>query len=224
MEKYGEIPKRFSKAWWSYFWYYYKWHTIAFAFVLILLVTTLVQCANRIHYDLQVTYAGETVYTDQSIDALEAAMAREIDDITGNGKQELLLQTLTIAKEGTQNAGTEYNQAMFTKLDLEFETDDTYLFLFSGEQMNRMIDRPYAEEIFSAVDEWAQQPIDAAMTAKKKGTAYAVKLSDSKLLHELGFVSDDLYVMVRSVPDKEKQQIVQKHDNAVKLANMLLVK
>ena len=27
-EKYGEIPPRFTRAWWNYFWYYYKWRVV----------------------------------------------------------------------------------------------------------------------------------------------------------------------------------------------------
>ena len=32
-EKYGTVPKKFTSAWWEYFWDYYKWHTIATVFV-----------------------------------------------------------------------------------------------------------------------------------------------------------------------------------------------
>lgn len=222
MEKYGQIPPRFSKAWWEYYWYYYKWQTIGIAFVLLLLVITLVQCANKVHYDLQITYAGERVYTEQSIEALTSAMEQEIDDVTGNGKNDILFQQLTIAKEGTDNAATEYNYAMATKLDLEFQSTDTYLFLFSGEQVNRMLDRQYAEELFEAVDVWAAKPVDAAITSKKKGTAYAVSLADNAYLNSLGFTGDDLYLAVRKMPASDKKKAQQNYHNAVRLANVIL--
>ena len=45
-EKYGVVPKRFTREWWDYFWMYYKWHTIAIAFVIIAVTVTIVQKIN----------------------------------------------------------------------------------------------------------------------------------------------------------------------------------
>jgi hypothetical protein len=224
MEKYGEIPKRFTKAWWSYFWDYYKLHTIFTAIILAAAVGTLVQCATRIHYDLQITYAGDVMYTDESISNLENIMSEDIEDITGNNKKELRIQQLTIAKEGTANAGSEYNMAMITKLDMEFQGADSYLYIFSGEQLNRMLNRQYSEDLFEEVSAWAKGGIDPALTSKKNGAEYAVSLKSNEYFEKLGFKTDDLYLLVRKIPqaDVDKEKSVLNHDNAVRLANKII--
>ena len=58
MEKYGEIPKRFTKKWWEYFWDYYKIHTIATIAIVVAVASTISQCVNKIDYDLSLVTTG----------------------------------------------------------------------------------------------------------------------------------------------------------------------
>ena len=41
-EKYGEVPPKFTKKWWEYFWDYYKWHVIIT--VVAVLIASVTQC------------------------------------------------------------------------------------------------------------------------------------------------------------------------------------
>lgn len=224
MEKYGEIPKRFTKAWWSYFWDYYKWRVIGIAAVIILILGTAVQCALKVRYDMIVTYAGDKVFTDESIKRLETGMADDIDDITGNNKKDVDIRQITIAKEGTANAASEYNYGMLTKLDLEFTAGDSYLYLFSKQEMNRIMLRESPAQLFDCVDDWALSPVDSSMTGKSKGKPYVVNLKGNAYFENLGFSTDDLYLAVKSVreSDQNKPKVQKQHDNAVKLANQIL--
>ena len=46
-EKYGEVPPKFTKKWWEYFWDYYKWHVIITVVAVLIASVTIVQCATR---------------------------------------------------------------------------------------------------------------------------------------------------------------------------------
>ena len=75
MEKYGEIPKRFTKEWWSYFWDYYKWHVIGGAVVLAMIIITAVQLMSKVAYDEIVTYIGEASYSDSAVEDIAERMS-----------------------------------------------------------------------------------------------------------------------------------------------------
>ena len=51
-EKYGEVPPKFTKKWWEYFWDYYKWHVIITVVAVLIASVTIVQCAtSEIRYE-----------------------------------------------------------------------------------------------------------------------------------------------------------------------------
>ena len=63
-EKYGEVPPKFTKKWWEYFWDYYKWHVIITVVAVLIASVTIVQCATRPKYDMNVVYAGHMNYSE----------------------------------------------------------------------------------------------------------------------------------------------------------------
>ena len=47
--------KKEFQNWWENYWYYYKWHTIAGIFVLVVLIITITECAKTVKPDLGVS-------------------------------------------------------------------------------------------------------------------------------------------------------------------------
>lgn len=226
MERYGEIPKKFTKEWWPYFWDYYKWHTLGTLFVLFIIAVTCTQCAMRPKYDVTVTYAGHMTILDPTIDKISSELATHIDDIDGNGKTLVNFKTFSIGKDGTTQAGTEYNSAMLTKTALEFQTGDTYVFLLTRQELDRLLNRSTQEQLFVPVSEWAECDMSNFTTAKKDGIDYAVNITDSRFFSQkLGLnMGDSLFIAVRHMrsrdTDNEKQKAMYKE--GVKLANYIL--
>ena len=70
-EKYGEVPPKFTKKWWEYFWDYYKWHVIITVVAVLIASVTIVQCATRPKYDMNVVYAGHMNYSEEEINKLK---------------------------------------------------------------------------------------------------------------------------------------------------------
>ena len=87
MEKYGTVPKRFTKLWWEYFWDYYKWHTISVAFVSILILVTAVQCATQVKYDMTITVAGDKYLSEDIQSQLSGELGEVIEDCDENGER-----------------------------------------------------------------------------------------------------------------------------------------
>ena len=205
MEVYGQKPKRFTKEWWEYFWDYYKWHTIGAIVVLILIVSTITECANKKHYDLQIDYISETGMTMQAQDQLVALMEKNIDDVTENGKIEGFLTYLDMNK----NSDPQYVQAMVTKFTLEMGTTESFVFLVSKDYAEQLLEA----EMLVKAKEWC----DA-----EPYKDYFISLADCTALKDIGVKTDDLYVCVLKLSDSdnEKKQLEQK--NGIKFAKFLI--
>ena len=205
MEVYGEKPKRFTKEWWEYFWDYYKWHTIGGIVVLILVVSTIVECANRKNYDLQIDYISEKGLSLQAQDGLVALMEKNIDDATQNGKTEAFLTYLDMNK----NNDPQYVQAMTTKYAVEVGNTDAFVFLVSKDYADQLLEG----EMLLETKEWcdAEPYMD-----------YFVNLSDSKALKDIGVNTEDLYVCVLKLGDGNSEEKLLKQKNGINFAKFLI--
>lgn len=209
-EKYGTVPDKWTKEWWDYFWYYYKWRVILIAFAVLCVVFTVAQCAMREKYDLTVTYAGHMMYSEEEINRLTAGISEYIDDVDGNGEKSVFFQQLNFMDT---MGSEEYDYASQSKLDLEFHNEQSFLFLYDEKELQNMLGRDYAEELYVPVSEWAQGGAD--------GLEYAVSLKDSAFLAENNIYSDDLYLVVRRNYKDDKKNVLA-WESSVRIANNLI--
>lgn len=193
-EKYGVVPPKFTKEWWSYFWMYYKWHTIASMFIIISVTVTIVQCVNSPKYDLTVTYTGTKNYSDEAANALTEIMNGYTDDVDENGEQSVYFQQLVFSGSQTD---PQYNYAMQTKLMLEFQNDCSFIFMMDDQMVSDLINSSATEGVFVSVSEWAQSDVDSELLYPQypEGCeAYAVNLKNSTILNEKGIPCNNVYV------------------------------
>jgi hypothetical protein len=216
-ETYGEIPQKFTRAWWSHFWYYYKWRVIITAAALLIAAVTIVQCVTRPKYDMYITYAGHTVYSESMSEKLQDVFAKYVTDVDGNGKQAVLFRQMTFY----DTAGNEeMDSAMQTKLDFTFTEDCNFIYLMDRAEVDLYINRDSTSRLFESADTWAQDT-SAEILTSDEGTAYAVNLKDSSLLKENDIYCEDLYLLVRTNSKKDSKNI-QAHEDALKLAKELI--
>jgi hypothetical protein len=217
-EKYGTVPPKWTKEWWEYFWYYYKWHTIITIAVILCIAFTIGQCATRPKYDITMTYAGHKIYSDEEIERASAGLAQYVDDVDGNGEQSVFFQQLNFTDE---MGGEEYDYASQTKLDIEFQNDCSFLFLYDSAEMESMIERSSTSDLYVPVSEWADTMPDESMLYYKDGVPYAVKLDNSAFLQENDIYSEDLYILVRRNYAKDEANILA-NESSVRIANALI--
>lgn len=217
-EKYGTVPDKWTKEWWDYFWYYYKWRVLFIAFAVLCVVFTAAQCAMREKYDLTVTYAGHMMYSEEEINRLTAGISEYIDDVDGNGEKSVFFQQLNFMDT---KGSEEYDYASQSKLDLEFTNEQSFLFLYDAKELENMLGRDYADETYIPVSEWAQGAVDDSLIYSKEGAAYAVNLKNSAFFAENNIYSEDLYLVVRrNYKDDEKNVLAW--ESSVRIANNLI--
>ena len=172
--------------------------------MIICVVTTAVQCATREKYDITVTYAGNLPFDTEVQDKIEEALSPFVDDIDEDGEKSVFFQSLTISGAKGQE---QYDMAVLTKLDLEFQNDCSNLFMHNSEQAERMLAREYTGDTYVPVDEWGVDVGDREIKNGSDGVGYAVNISDSKLLKDAGITLDDTYIMLkRNYKDDEKNK------------------
>lgn len=216
-EKYGEVPPKFTKKWWEYFWDYYKWHVIITAAAVLIASVTIVQCATRPKYDMNVVYAGHMNYSEEEINKLKNIISERISDIDKNGEKSVLLSTLVFA----DSAGSEeYDYAIQTKLDLTFTDDCSFIYLMDKANVDAQMQKEVIGQIYDSTDSFIDSSSDNVIKANDdKG--YAVNLKDSQLLKENGIYCDDLYILIRH-NYKNDEKNTQAHEDSLNVAEALI--
>lgn len=209
MEVYGTKPPRFTKEWWEYFWDYYKLHTIAAVIVLIVIISSVVECARKVNYDLQIDYISENPVTSDAISALTPLIEENIDDVTGNGKNEAFVTYLDMG----DRSDPQYTEAMYTKFSVEMGYTESFVFLVSKKYADILTEAGAFEE----AKNWCNKP---------SYDGYCVSLADCAVLKELGIDTNDLYIGVIKMRErdrqKEREENIPKQNNGIKFAKFLV--
>ena len=224
MERYGTIPKRFTKEWWDYFWYYYKWRVIFILVAVIFLAITCTQCAMRIDYDMKISYVGSNYYYEQNLKTFTDALVPIIDDKNGDGKKYVQVVQMNVADADSPNAGSEYNSAMMSKEAVEIHAGETYMFIMNKQETDRILSQDGAANVFENMSELITKQIPEDKLVYKDGVPYAVNISGNKFLADNGFFNEDVYMLIRRVRAKDENDEKEKiaYNNAVKVANTIL--
>lgn len=205
MEKFKFSSKK-DKKWFENYWFYYKMHTIVGIFAVIILVFSLVECANKVYPDLTVSYIGEKMFSEELSTKIKQTFEGYIDDATKNGKIDVEFMPLTISKE----AKSEQDMAMMQKAQLEIAAGETYLYI---------MDKAYFEQ-YSKKGLF----LNIADQLGKSGEVYGVPLNNSAVFSSFGIKSDaDLYACVRVITlgNQKKETDIAKQNNAIKVIKKL---
>ncbi|MDO4618033.1 MAG: hypothetical protein Q4B31_00755 [Clostridia bacterium] len=190
MEVYGEKPKMFTKAWFGYFWMYYKVWVLLTVLALILMVSFIIDFSTPTTYDMSMMIAGNKVVTEEIKTAVQAEFSKVIDDADGNGEKEILLNDIFFG----DSSDPQYLMAQSTKYTLEMGTGDTCLYIFTKEQADAVLNEEGVDDTFLPVSEYAKNvPEDRLM--KAMGEPYAVRIDGGEL--------DGCVVMLRKQFDKK---------------------
>lgn len=222
-EKYGTVPPKFTKAWWEYFWMYYKWHTIITAFIIIAIGTTVYQNITAPKYDVTLMYAGKNMYNEEAAMKIEQALSPLCDDTDGNGESALLFSQLNIDLEN-QSEG-EYLMAMLTKLQLSIAEDDVYLYIMDKDTALYCMGDDTENAVFAPLSDWLTIDVTEKETYSIKDIDYGIKLDNCAFFGENDIDFKDQYLFLRYYPRKDqmKRQLAG-YEASIKLANQILSK
>lgn len=218
MEKYGEIPKRFTKKWWGYFWDYYKVHTIVAVVAVVALVSTVARCSRQVDYDLSInTIAMETLSLEGE-NALCAALSDAVDDIDGKDGVNVYIDQIPL---GTSENELEYESTLMQKFFIELSFGEAYIYLFSKDYANSYLNRDDCADSFMSVNDWGIDGIDTSDKNKfmlYMGKSFAMSMEGNELLESVGIDTADCYLMLRypRYNEKDDEQALKRFENAVK--------
>lgn len=218
-EKYGEVPKLFTKAWWEYFWDYYKWHTISILAVLLVVGLVIYQKATEPKYEFNVSYSSDYNLSDESEKALREMMSEFVTDSDGDGQDGVAINQM-VFKEGSNDPQFEYT--MVTRLQLEITDENTILYIFDENKAKYLVDSESMDGAFLKTEEWLDSEIDEERLYIHDGEAYAVSLSGSKFMEECGISSGNLYIALRNYNEDIDDEMKEKIADAKNIANAII--
>lgn len=217
MEKYGQVPKKFTKEWWEWLWEYYKLHICVTLVVLFATGLTIYQVKTKIHYDLYITYMGTSMPIEGQTSAIEDEWNSILPDVNGNGKTEVFFQTMTDLGENASSVlggqSVEYTAAIETKKTVELQMGESFVFIISKHQMDTWYAHGLTDDVFVPSDVWlSNKDVEKAPDAAAN---CFVKLPEGNPLEKNGFAADEeLYIAVRSIRDNEDEDEVKKIQQA----------
>ncbi len=217
-EKYGEIPKRFTKKWWEYFWDYYKIHTIVSALVIMVAGSTVYNIITAPRYDFNVVYSGKANMPKEQVEKLREKLSVFVTDSDGDGKDGVDIRQNTFI-EGLGDVSVA--QTMIMRMQLEATDKDSIIYIIDKSNLRYMVDDPSMEGMFKTVDKWTENEVEEDKLYRFNGQAYAVNLKDSKILRECEILSDDLYVAVRDYRVEQDDEMKEKIADAINIANAI---
>ncbi len=218
-EHYGVVPKRFTKEWWPYFWMYYKWQTIGIALAILIIAVTIVQCATKEKYDVTVNYIGETYFSEEVVSNLELVLEPLIEDVDGNGENNLFFQQLTLTnKTGSE----EMDYALQMKHDVELSGESSFLYMYDTSEAKLMLARETADDVYMKLSDWVTEDIpEDRILLSDSGEALAISAEGSKLLESAGMNTENLYIAIRiNYSDEDTNKAAQR--SAIAMANAIL--
>lgn len=219
-EVYGEKPKIFTKEWWPYFWLYYKWHTVAFLFVAVLVAMGISDCMKREDYDLRITALGGVYFDSVALDKIESALEEEINDIDENEEKNVNIMSLTFVDDKEY---AEQNYAAYIKHDAEFSDPIMQVFIYDRAELEKKEQEGLLQIAFCKTDDWLERDVsDDMIFYGEDGKAYAVSLKNSSILKDTGINGEDLFVLVKN--DAESHEKNPKANENAKIAANKLIK
>ncbi len=222
-EKYGTVPPKFTKAWWEYFWMYYKWPTIIISFIIIAIGTTVYQKITAPKYDVTLMYAGKNIYTEEEVLKIEETLSPLCTDADENGESALLFSQLNIDLEN--QSGGEYLMAMVTKLQLSLAEGDVYLYIMDKDTAQYCMGDDTENAIFAPLSDWLTADLADMETYSIKDIDYGIKLDDCAFFSENGIDFKDQYLLIRYYPRKDQiERQLAGYEASIKLANQILTK
>ena len=201
--------KKEFQNWWENYWYYYKWHTIAGIFVLVVLIITITECAKTVKPDLGVSIVTKGMISEDYVD-FDGHFDDKLIDINNDGKKHIGATKMFVPLE-PQN---EQDVAMMQKVTLEFAGGDSSLFIFDKDNMDRYI----KQDAFSPLDRFIDisNVPEERLLKNEQGMTVAISLKGCTKLQELGILNDDLYAAFLFVRDgwEKDEKRMQQFENA----------
>ncbi len=154
----------------AHIWLYDKWWIIGITIVLLLIFGTVYEVMTRPTYDLEIGFYSEKYFSDETLAAMEEAIAPYVSDTDGDGEKTVKIYNVSLSAMGGQNSG-EGAMAIQTKFMAELSTgaypvfffDDYFYEMMEGESYRDTMDSLRSLRTLPQFDAILSQNGDAAV-------------------------------------------------------------
>ena len=216
-EKYGEIPKKFTSKWWSYFWTYYKWWVIVPAVLIVAIACLLASIWKMERYDVTLTYAGPHFFPNNHVKQISGELGKLCDDVNNDGKKLLTLANMTISDK---DFDLEYKSSLLMSLQFSLEEEEKYIFIIHKDFASRYLAQNAQGCRYAPVNEWFTGDVSAFETLSAHGNDYGILLDESDIFEKWNCDLNNHYLLIRKKPADNAE--LPSYNAAIKLANRLL--
>ncbi len=215
-------PKKYTKEWFHYLWDYYKIHFFVICALIILMIVTVVDVLNTVHYDMNINYIATDVFPVQFEQNMIDYSVETIVDIHDDGEKNTSFSQLNYTNDVMQD-GNQIS-ALENKRMALLVSDDQMLYIFDEYMLRDSLSMPMAEGIFIPANEWLSDENRGAKLYEYGDGIYAASLKNSKFLKEIGVDSSNMYIAIRINLSPEDAELEKHFQNCVTFANKLLLK
>ena len=200
--------KRFSKEWWQNLWFYYKWHMLIGAIVVIAIVTTVVGLNSRVEPDIHVMFAGDFALTAEDQRILTERIQNSITDINGDGQvvARLHIISLSLDKDKHDESTAANNQ----QLQMQFVTGSQHIYIFDSFNFNRFYNQGLLDPD-TLFEFTAENPLFEGTTLSNLDLVMVTR--EKRLQSEVDFTPSQQLIDCWATPNKQErfQEYEQKY-------------
>ena len=196
-EQYGTKPKKFTAAWWEYFWMYYKWHTIITIFAIIAVTSTIHGMLAAKKYDIHLAYAGPVSFSEKQQEEFGEMFSPYFEDTDKNGKKSL---SFSVYHTSDPRLNPEYHMAVITKLQTTVADSKTYAFILSREMAEYFSSDEEELCVFEPLETWFEGEIPENGIYSAHGKAYGIEVSSLEFFKDSDVDLSGHYLFIKALP------------------------
>ena len=173
-----------KKKKWDNFWYYYKYHVLAGAFVLFCVIVFVKDMIAKVDYDYCISVIGNYPVQEEDTQVLQDWFEEHAEDLNGDGEVHVQIADYYLPPEGEAGYDPQIYAASQTKLMVDLQEGTSMIYFLDKanyEKLQEMEAFPKQEETVEVKDCSGFQEIGSPAYLKDMIMTMRLMYDDSKL-------------------------------------------
>ena len=173
-----------KKKKWDNFWYYYKYHVLAGAFVLFCVIVFVKDMMAKVDYDYCISVIGNYPVQEEDTQVLQDWFEEHAEDLNGDGEVHVQIADYYLPPEGEAGYDPQIYAASQTKLMVDLQEGTSMIYFLDKanyEKLQEMEAFPKQEETVEVKDCSGFQEIGSPAYLKDMIVTMRLMYDDSKL-------------------------------------------
>ena len=173
-----------KKKKWDNFWYYYKYHVLAGAFVLFCVIVFVKDMMAKVDYDYCISVIGNYPVQEEDTQVLQDWFEAHAEDLNGDGEVHVQIADYYLPPEGEAGYDPQIYAASQTKLMVDLQEGTSMIYFLDKanyEKLQEMEAFPKQEETVEVKDCSGFQEIGSPVYLKDMIMTMRLMYDDSRL-------------------------------------------